>query len=165
MTEKFKEVIEKNEQILVGLRPNKSKFMFSSFVWTFLCFDLVLLFGAVWLFIEGMVAYGLVTIGLMVVALVCALLWCNSFYSTCFYAVTSKKIIVRSGVFGVDFKTMDLNLVGAVNVEVTIIDKLVGKNTGTIYFLEQGSPNVLYKFSHIENPYEVYRQIKEIVTK
>ena len=49
---------EKNENVVAEFVPNKTKFMFSSFVWTFLCFDLVLLFGTMWMFIEGMVAYG-----------------------------------------------------------------------------------------------------------
>ena len=161
--ERFKNVLERNENIVAEFVPNKTKFMFSSFVWTFLCFDLVLLFGTMWMFIEGMILYGFVTIAIMIAVLVVVMVWCGMFHSTCSYAITNKKIIIRSGIFGVDFKTMDIKLVGAVNVEVTLIDKIVGKNTGTIYFYEHGNTNVIHKFAHIENPYEAYRQIKELI--
>ena len=79
---------------------------------------------------------------------------------------TNKKLHI----FGVDFKSLDMSMIGAVNVYVSLIDKLVHKNTGSISFGSTASPigynqssAAAYKFSHIANPYETYKEIKSFI--
>ena len=59
--------------------------------------------------------------------------------------------------------SLDIKNIGASNVCVTFLDKIVRKNTGSIRFGSNSSPisNSYYSFSNIENPYQVYKEIKE----
>ncbi len=76
--------------------------------------------------------------------------------------------IIRSGIIGVDFKTLEYALIGGISVNVGLFDKLFKTNTGTISFASAAamvanskgiSP---YTFSSVTQPYEVYRRIKEV---
>ena len=90
-------------------------------------------------------------------------------YKKVMYCVTNKRIIVRHGLIGVDFKSLNLSAIGAINVEVNFLDKLIKPNTGRITFLSASAPivnqnqkgqNVPFEFSCVDNPYEVYREVK-----
>ena len=90
------------------------------------------------------------------------------------YVITNKRIIIRSGVIGVDFKEINLDQIGAVTVRVDFLDKLVKPNTGTIYFgsastpivqSDKGNTGLQFKFADIENPYEEYKRIKAVLNK
>ena len=83
--------------------------------------------------------------------------------------VTNKRVIVRSGIIGTDFKTLEFDLVGGISVNVGIFDKMMKPNTGKISFASAASPVLnngkgvsQYVFSAIENPYDAYKRIKEI---
>jgi len=85
-------------------------------------------------------------------------------------AYTNKRIIIRTGVFGIDYKGLDLKAIDAVNVYVSFFDKLVKKNTGSLKFGSKASPIVNYgngsggyRFNHVENPYGLYKEIKEYI--
>ena len=85
------------------------------------------------------------------------------------FCITNKRIIIRSGIIGTDFKTLEFDLIGGVSVTVGLLDKLVKPNTGRISFASAASPVVnnmkgvsVYAFTAIENPYETYQRIKEI---
>ena len=87
------------------------------------------------------------------------------------YVVTNDRLIIRSGVIGVDYKEMSLYSITSMNVRVDFFDKLVNPNTGVIYFASASTPMVMnqngktntssFKFEYIENPYDVYKKIKE----
>ena len=90
------------------------------------------------------------------------------------YVVTNKRLIIRSGIIGVDFKEINLDQIGAVTVRVDFLDKLVKPNTGTIFFgsastpivqSDKGNTSLQFKFADIENPYEEYKRIKDILNK
>ena len=76
----------------------------------------VLLFFALW--------YGLLAIPFLGVTVYPLLLWRNVRY-----AVTTKKIIARRGVVGIDYDVLNLDLVQQVNINVSVIDKLCGSGT------------------------------------
>ena len=85
------------------------------------------------------------------------------------FCVTNKRVIVRSGIIGTDFKTLEFDLVGGISVNVGIFDKMMKPNTGKISFASAASPVLnngkgvsQYVFSAIENPYDAYKRIKEI---
>lgn len=173
MEEFVKDVLEPNEKVLCVLRPNKTKFMFSSFLWTFLGFAMAVILGVVLLFVADEIVSGIIALGVTLLVCTLAMLYCAAFYKTCYYAITDKKIIIRSGVFGVDYKTLNLDQIGSIHIDVTAVDKLVGKNTGTVTIMPSSgmvvnSESVAgygFKFAHIENPYEFYRKAKELTSK
>lgn len=90
------------------------------------------------------------------------------YYNKLYYAYSNKRIIIRTGIIGVDYKSLDLSMIGAVNVYVSLLDKLVGKNTGSITFGSMASPISAgnassYKFANVNNPYELYKEIKNVI--
>ena len=79
------------------------------------------------------------------------------------YAFTNKRVLMRSGVFGIDYQIIDYDKIRDTQVNVGPIEKMfdVGSilfNTGEVN--NEGHP-MLKRFSGIENPYDVFRQLKE----
>ncbi len=63
-----------------------------------------------------------------------------------------------------------MNMVGASNVKVSLLDKLCRKNTGTVIFGSMASPMVNgqngtsgYVLADIADPYGVYKELKEAI--
>ena len=90
-------------------------------------------------------------------------------YKRALFVVTNKRLIIRSGFIGVDYKSIELRFIGLVNVRVDFLDKLCG-NTGTITFASPALPmngqngvNGAFSFQCVENPYEVYKKVKEYI--
>ena len=88
-------------------------------------------------------------------------------YKKTFYAYTNKRVIMRTGVIGVDYKSLDIKMIGAIDVYVSFFDKLVHKDTGSLRSGSMSSPingqASAFIFSHIEKPYENYKKIKEFI--
>ena len=89
-------------------------------------------------------------------------------YNKTLFAVTNKRILIRTGYIGVDYKGLDYDTIGALTVNVNWLDKLLKKDTGTLSFGSMASPmintaNYKFSFLYIKNPYEVYREVKSII--
>lgn len=163
----FDDVIEADETIQKGFKPNKKK-VFASFI----IFDVIVAFffslTILGMWLDGEIPQKEKIIGTCIVAgvvllIVSLTMWFVSlYYKNAYYVYTNKRIIVRTGVFGVDFHSLDIENIGASNVCVSLLDKMVGKNTGSIRFGSNSSPitNSYYGFMNIENPYQVYKEIK-----
>lgn len=163
----FDDVIEADETIQKGFKPNKKK-VFASFI----IFDVIVAFffslTILGMWLDGEIPQKEKIIGTCIVAgvvllIVALTMWFVSlYYKNAYYVYTNKRIIVRTGVFGVDFHSLDIENIGASNVCVSLLDKIVGKNTGSIRFGSNSSPitNSYYGFMNIENPYQVYKEIK-----
>lgn len=163
----FDDVIEADETIQKGFKPNKKK-VFASFI----IFDVIVAFffslTILGMWLDGEIPQKEKIIGTCIVAgvvllIVSLTMWFVSlYYKNAYYVYTNKRIIVRTGVFGVDFHSLDIDNIGASNVCVSLLDKMVGKNTGSIRFGSNSSPitNSYYGFMNIENPYQVYKEIK-----
>lgn len=163
----FDDVIEVDETIQKGFKPNKKK-VFASFI----IFDVIVAFffslTILGMWLDGEIPQKEKIIGTCIVAgvvllIVSLTMWFVSlYYKNAYYVYTNKRIIVRTGVFGVDFHSLDIENIGASNVCVSLLDKMVGKNTGSIRFGSNSSPitNSYYGFMNIENPYQVYKEIK-----
>ena len=178
-------LLSSNEEVLFEVKPNKKRYIFIGNIFGSL---LGIIFGAVFF-----------TIGLLIVLRIIAStnessMWVGGIvflifgaipmlspiinfvtkffaYKNLMYVVTSDRLIIRSGVIGVDYKEMSLNSITSMNVRVDFFDKLVNPNTGVIYFANASTPMVMnqngktntssFKFEYIENPYDVYKKIKE----
>jgi ABC-type multidrug transport system fused ATPase/permease subunit len=172
----FADILTKNEEILGLYKPNKAKYFFNK-IWSFLFgWIMVFIFYVIFFFSSKsgenptpentlfIVLYTL--LGVFVVALVLTILLSRVTYKNRYYAYTNKRVIIRSGLVGVDFKSLDLDKIGALNVRVDLVDKMLKKNTGTIRFGSMASPinqqnTPYYSFTDIEKPYEIYKIIKE----
>ena len=179
MEEKFVDVLEKGEQVIKVYTPNKCKFWTVTVLWS--------LFSWIWVFTallgaipqEGAafdaclfwLLFG-ISAGVFVVGMAVTFLFCAIYLKNRFYAYTGKRIIIRGGIIGIDYKSLEFKHLTATIVNVSVIDKIVRKNTGSIQF---GSPSAPvggasyygmgnpYAFRHILKPYDTLREIKEII--
>lgn len=171
MEKYFEKIIDDDEKIVKVMKPHKGKFYLSvAITWgiSLLVFAVMGIF-AVLFPEEGFVVkyiYLLIPIGAWVLCLSIILLLASIYYKNLFYAYSNKRVIIRSGIFGVDFKSLDMSMIGAVNVYVSLLDKILRKDTGSIMFGSTASPiggqnaGVGYRFNHIKHPYETSKEVK-----
>ena len=74
------------------------------------------------------------------------------------YVFTNKRIIIKSGIIGIDFKNLYYPDIQAVNLKVGFIDKML--KVGDVYVTASGSSSVLFD---IEDPYFITQKLQEIV--
>lgn len=178
MEELFNNILDKDEQVVKVFKPNKLKMFFSMFfrwfwIWVWFLFLLLLeIFGehldengnvineTPW---GAIIGFSVIIAVLIIINIVCFVLE----YKKTYYAYTNKRVVIRRGIIGVDYKSLDMSMIGAVTVNVTLLDKIVHKNTGTIVFGSMASPinqnNFMFRFANIVNPYDVYKEIKNCI--
>lgn len=172
MTDKFDVILDNGEEINVSYLPNKKKVYVSNF----LLLNLIALFFCAFMSLAMFVSdgetepldaiYALIPIGLLILSNLVCWAFVSLYLKKAIFAITNKRIIIRSGIIGVDFKSLDLKSIGATEVYVSVIDKMLGGKTGSIRFGSMSSPinstnNVAYSFSNIVDPYKTYKFIKE----
>lgn len=165
----FDDILDRDETIITILKPNKAKLYFSLLISYF--FVALFCFAPI---IIGSYADGggilAVVISLIVFVFITFIFYLcvRAYYNKRYYAYTNKRIIIRTGIIGIDFKSLDMAMIGAIDVYVSFLDKLLKKNTGTIVFGSMASPMGggsnngynPYKFSHVVMPYGMYKEIK-----
>ena len=165
----FMPVLDNGEEILKTYRPNKLRAWFTSIlsmVFIFFCFVVTfisLLINSINDLAASMAVF-LILIPYVAIISIFIKLWLNKTV----YAVTTKRIIIRTGYIGVDYKSLDYTMLGALTVNVSWIDKLLHKNTGSIAFGSMASPMTnqavaKFTFSFIKDPYNTYKEIKQII--
>ena len=82
------------------------------------------------------------------------------------YSYSDKRVMMRTGFIGTDFKTIDYDKISDIEVTVSVVEKMY--NVGTIRFFsgrtqtDEGNITKLYdSWSAIENPYEVFKMVKQ----
>ena len=145
MENKFIDILEKDEQIIKVFKPNKKRF------WKTLIFPFAI--PLFWPHLIIMMVFTFFTLPFFF----------KKGYNNLYYAYTNKRLIVRSGMFGVNYSSLDYQDITSTTVSVGFLDKKT--NTGSLQFVSpsvhQGRPMT---FSYIENPYEVMKEIKEYMS-
>lgn len=183
----FETIIDKDEEIIKVYKPNKRRFVLMNIIGATLSFIPMLLFFA----LVGILALtgnmevinedgsdGNLSMGLTFVVLAILVVLAFVFivisrivrYKKTFYAFSNKRILIRSGFIGVDFMVLEMQLIGAIAINVGLFDKVIKPNTGSIRFGSNSTPMGVNQnrvnepsFAHIDNVYETYREIKEVV--
>lgn len=166
------EIIDDGEKILWRGKPKKSAYVLNAFlkmlpiaiIW--LAFDgafiALLLTQMGWdmipapmkMFIFVFFAFHLVPVWIWIANVVTA----NRQHKNLEYAFTNRRIIVRSGIIGIDFKNVFYTDVEAVNLKVGIVDKML--KVGDIYINSKAGATVLFD---IDNPYFITGRLQKIV--
>ncbi|MCM1534217.1 MAG: PH domain-containing protein [Corallococcus sp.] len=73
------------------------------------------------------------------------------------YAITDRRIIIRSGMIGIDFKFIDYSEIDSVNVKVGLIDKIF--KVGDIYINSSVNSGVLWD---VANPYGIGSALQKV---
>jgi Bacterial PH domain len=80
-----------------------------------------------------------------------------------YYALTTRRLMLRSGFWGTDFKSIDFDQIADLEVNVNPIENAYG--VGSIRAYSGGMSNrgrpAFDSFLGIANPYQVFKQIKE----
>ena len=167
MNEQFKDFLERDETIIKVFKPNKKKFWFEvhflffiSTFWLYIC-----LLGAIpedgevfdpWLLLW--IALGVT--GFIVICGIITVIFASKSYKNTAYAYKNKRLIARSGYFGVNFFSCDIKAASSTTVRTTFIDKLAMQNTGMVSFFST-TMLVGCMFKSVERPYEIVKEIRE----
>ncbi len=83
------------------------------------------------------------------------------------YGYTNKRVMMRSGFIGTDFKSIDYDKISDIEVTVNFIERAF--NVGTIKFFSgrtetnEGHTTKLYdRWEAIENPYLIFKKVKQV---
>jgi len=176
----FNDVLEKNERVIKVFKPDATKFRWAVCLYIFISTIWLYLFLLIGLDPEieveasqyALIMFGIIT-GVIALIFIVTLLLTGVYYKNRLYAYTNKRIIIRSGIFGIDYKSLEFKFLTATIVNVSPLDKLLKRNTGSIKF---GSPSSQiggaasgtinpYTFKHIVKPYDTLREIKEAINQ
>ena len=142
MEQLFDDILDKDEQIVKIIKPSKSRY------WKFFLIPLIIP-----IFLPHFIVIMACTLFFII-----PLLYARS-YKNLYYAYTNKRLIVRRGTIGVDYRTLDYKFITSTAVDVGLLDK--GKTkTGSLSFK---SPTASIRFDYVENPYDLMREIKEYI--
>lgn len=75
------------------------------------------------------------------------------------YAVTDRRIIIRSGIIGIDFKFVNYTEIDSVNIKVGIIDRIF--KVGDIYVNSSVNSAVLWD---VAEPYKIGQALQKVIT-
>lgn len=81
-----------------------------------------------------------------------------------FYVITNKRVMMRSGFWGIDFNAIDFDKISDIQVTVNPLENMLG--VGTLRFSvgkvsSKGNP-LTDDFIAIQNPYEVFKKVKTV---
>lgn len=176
--EKFNEVLNDNEKIVKIYKPNKLKYWVSKALWL-LCFAAFLAaFVSLVSFMHDESADATaapvfnvtsfaIYFSISLVIWILTFVYLIFYYRKLFYCITTERVIIRKGVFGTDYKTLDMQMIGATNVHVSLLDKIVHHNTGSIVFGSNSAPIMgqgsTFIFRDIVDPYKESKEIKTAI--
>lgn len=164
--ELFNKVLNENESIRKILKPQGVSFILKSL----LLFTYIVLIMLV-LIVVAAAEHS--TVGITICAsclgicIIFSLIYVLLLYKNTFYCITNKRLIKRSGVFGIDFQFLDFADVEAIDVNVSLINKMCGNKSGSILIGTKARPIVSmassFVFRDVLNPYELSKKFKEYV--
>ena len=169
MANTIEEILDSKENIFWRGKPKYSAYI--------LQYASLSLFGLLWFSILSVFYWGIASGEMPLFALLIIMphtligigmlgapLWASLVFPYIEYAITSKRIIIKSGFFARNFKTVDYVNLTDVSVDIGLVGNLT--NTGTIKFVsgmgiftEKTGKTAL---AGIEKPYEVFKLLKQV---
>lgn len=135
----FDDILDSDEQIIGIIKPSKGRYwkdLLAPMLTPFIIHYIILIFCTLIITLPLLFAHA---------------------YKNLYYAYTNKRLIVRKGMIGVDYKTLDYKNVTSTSVNVGLLDKGI-KKTGTLSFKSSADS---IDFKYVENPYDMMREIKD----
>lgn len=137
----FNEILEKDEKIIKVIKPHKGRY--------FKNFYAILSIPFFWPHLIIMMVGTLFTLPFFQM----------KGYNNTYYAYTNKRLIVRKGIFGNSYDSLDYKDITSTSVNVGFLDKK--SKTGTLVFVSPSSHHEHpMKFDFVSNPYEEMKEIK-----
>jgi len=183
ITTEFDPILDEGEEVTAVFKPNKARFFLGRvltyfFLGFWLCwFPLLMLVpdrDTGESVLGGNVALAWVIFAaVLVLPTLIALPFIFAHYRHVLYAVSGSRLLIKDGIVGVDYRTLELKNIGATDVNVGVLDKMMGRNTGTLSFGSNASPMTgngrngvnVYRFANVVGPYVVLKNIKAAIEK
>ena len=164
----IEDILDKDEQVLLREKPYKKAYILAAvfkalpFTLIWLAFDTAFIVGIamvgapkfIWGFIVPFFALHLTPVWFYFANIIRSVAELKNME----YVFTEKRIIIRSGVIGIDFKNILYTDIKGVNLKVGLIDRLC--KVGDIYITALEQSAVLYD---IQNPYRILKKMQRIV--
>ena len=82
-----------------------------------------------------------------------------------FYTITNKRVMMRSGFWGIDFNAIDYDKISDIQVTVNPLENILGVGTIRISAGKVNSKgsSLTDDFIAVQNPYEVFKKIKTVM--
>lgn len=171
---KFDSIVDDDEEILWIEKPKFTPYILSGIGAGIFS----LIFGIIWISImlnvpeeEGksnkfmFIVVGIITVGQGVYFFLRRLLS----YSNTVYAYSAKRVMMRTGFIGTDFKIIDLDKISDIEVNVNFIERMF--DVGTVRFFsgrthtnDERTSKLYESWTAISNPYDVFKQVKQTST-
>ncbi len=162
-------MLGEGEQVLWQGKPKKSAFILNkvlgmmpiALLWA--AVDTALLVLVFTLDSPGVMRW--ITVGFVCIHLFPFWLWLSNVitasrrYKNMEYVLTDRRVIVRSGLVGIDYQSVSYKDIQNVDLRVGVLDKLM--KVGDLYFITAGKGRNV--FFDIERPYEVYKIAQKTV--
>jgi len=181
--EVFNDILDDGEKVVAVIKPNKKKFwaffnwMYFWIVTSWLVPTIIIMDVAFWFESYRGLLIGLTTgIGFacLIIPYIISILLAKASYVKRFYGYSNKRILIRCGIIGVNYKVLDYKLLGATTADVGVLDRIMGGKTGWLRFGSASAPIVNslgangfglggFTFSHIDKPYELLKEIKRVI--
>ena len=175
--EKFKDILNSNETIVKVYKPNRLKYWVSKTLYILFLVALFAVLICSLSYIDDSAAQNAqpvfnvkafaVSLSIGIVVILLLTIYLIFYYRNLYYCVTNERVIIRKGVFGTDYKTLDMQMIGATDVRVSLLDKLVKHNTGSIIFGSNSAPMMgqgsTFIFKDIVAPYDESKEIKATI--
>ncbi len=171
---RVEDILDNEEHVLLRLKPKKSAYIFSHITAMMPIALLWLLFDG---FFIGMMIWGFSSSGTGIpIPLILFFVFFFGFHlmpvwiwishivkatagwKNIEYVLTEKRIIIRSGIVGIDFKNIYYSDITGVNLRVGLFDRLF--KVGDIYISAKSQSEVLYD---ITDPYFILKKLQNIV--
>ena len=164
----IEEIIGSDETLLLKLKPKKSAYKFNSSI-KFLPFGLIwLIFDGgfiigmtfadvppmIWAFLVPFFAVHMIPVWICIANIVKA----GREWKNLEYAFTDRRIIIRSGLIGINVTSVYYADIKGVNMRIGLFDRLF--KVGDIYISSEGQSQVLYD---LENPYFILERVQKLV--
>ncbi|MBQ7885211.1 MAG: PH domain-containing protein [Clostridia bacterium] len=170
--EKIEDIIGADEQVLWRGKPKKSAYMLSTILkmmpvallWlAFDSFFIISMFASDAL-TEAPLGVVIFLIAFFAIHLAPVWIWVGNIvtstrqYKNLEYVFTNKRIIIKSGIIGIDFQNIYYPDIISINLKVGLIDKML--KVGDVYINSASGAKVLFD---INDPYFVTQKLQEIV--
>ena len=166
---RIEDLLDEGEAVLWREKPNKKAYIWSKILGMLPIALIWLLFDGLFIGVaftdeefvkSGMIVFLLV---FMAIHLMPVWIWIGGIikgikeHKNIEYAFTDRRIIIRSGFIGIDFKNIYYSEVSSVNVKVGVVDRIL--KVGDVYIKSNNSASVL---CDIRNPYEITSRLQKI---
>lgn len=167
----FYDILSSNERLIWSDRPNKTIHLLKGLpmfvigiIWGIIDIGIILAIGgsAPLFFIGPFMLLHMMPLWIGVGNMIRLLLS----YENVYFAYTDKRVIIRSGIWGIDYKSIALDSITDIEVNVNPIEN--SRNLGSLIindsYIGHGDNRrrVMNKLYGISNPYEVYKNLKKI---